>query len=269
MPYLRLFFYLILFLLGITSDLSGRRYYTYSSMRRRRKIEEGAYSSITGIVAKIRRFRATRKCKKFLSDKKTKLILSNSNVIFAYNLKSMNFVCLNAKKLEQTISVEWHEQPNSTWEDDSDNAMEFFFDTICASFSEKTTYEKLAQQIRSEFTYIKETRPKAVKINSGEEEVNQAKFININEANEEELAKLSGINIVTAKKILDRIKTKGEYSSIDEMFKEMKIKKHFQVQLNQFICAKPTGKQKPQNQNKTQEEIIITQDDNDDRIVDI
>ena len=188
MTTLRLIFYIVLFILGIILRILDADYRGYYDRRTNRE-----NFIVNRIRVTIRRFRATRKCRKLFSKNKKTLMLKNSNVIFAYDTQNMTFVCINAKKIKETASVEWLKQPNYNWEERGDNTMEIFFDSICASFTETTSYSGIVQAMRNEFTYITESKHqqdnKEQKRNEDQTETEKMRLININSSNEENSTK--------------------------------------------------------------------------------
>ena len=70
--------------------------------------------------------------------------------------------------------------------------------------------------------------------------VQNKKTIDINICNEEDLASLPGITLITAKKSISYRNEKGGFSSVDEFFELLALKPHFIVQLRELvICSAP------------------------------
>lgn len=219
------------------------------------------YSALDYLKASLRRHKALKKCKKFLSRKKNSFILKNSNVMFVYDNKKKTIVCLNAKNISQTATVEWNNTANSIQDNNPNNDLEQTFDDICVSFNEKSSYDGIVKVLRSIFNNVYETQPQeekrsnVIKHETKIEIPERNDRININDTTVEILAKQPGINIVIAKKIIRRINAKGNYFSLDEMFREMKIKNHFQLQLRRLLCAKP-AESKPKKTKDNTDRII-------------
>lgn len=285
-PYfIRIAGYIIAIIISIFFDaFGGRRYSRYRRFYGERTGDENSLAD--SIRANLRRRKVVKKNKNFVTQKKKSIILKNSNVMLVLETKKKTLVCMNVKNIKQTVSVEWINQPNSAWENLNDNTFEQTFDSICLSFNENTSYEGILKVLRSKFTNIKETNGQTQ--NSFENTNNNVnagntQLININEASAQQLSKMPGINIVTAKKIVKRINLKGDYETLDQMFNEMKIKGVFTSQLNNYLCAKPVVKEQKQENNNNrvidveqkQENIedkimdnVQKQTDNNDRIID-
>lgn len=107
-------------------------------------------------------------------------------------------------------------------------------DSAYIPFSEtKLETSELAQ-------FVKETKKKRETLQSIIN--NQIEIININNASEAELTALPGINVIQAKKIINFRDYEREFSSVDDFFKVMKIKKHFHEQLKARIKVEPVKK---------------------------
>ena len=211
------------------------------------------------IRVNLRRRKALKNSKSYLSRKKSSYTLKNSNVILSADTKNKTIVCLNAKNIKQSVSVMWAAQPEYNIAENIDNTFEQVFDGIFTSFDNNSSYDGILKVLKTNFPVIKETKEDNISSNLVKEEsINIPDFanrLNINSATEEELAQMPGINIVLAKKIVNRVNTKGNYYSLDEMFREMKIKQHFQDKLKKMICAKPANHKK-QTLNNSSDRII-------------
>ena len=233
----------VLFFLGIRSLRSGYGYDNELEVMRAN--------------ASRRRRNALRKCKKFLSNLDKKVyILKNENVKFVFDSKKETMFCLNVHNPKQSAFLEWKKQLNFITEDIYENTFERVFDSICVSFNENANYGGILRVLKDNFNNIQETSNKTEKIKTNPKAPSNVKKLNINNLSDKELSILPGINIATAKKIIQRINLKGDYTSVEDMYKEMKIKEHFQMQLNDLICAETVKKEN-------------SKPDNDDRIIDL
>ena len=99
--------------------------------------------------------------------------------------------------------------------------------------------------------FVKETKKKRENLQNL---INKKiEIININNASEAELTALPGINVIQAKKIINFRDYEREFSSIEDFFRVMKIKKHFHEQLKSRIKVEPVKKK---INKKTNERII-------------
>lgn len=227
-------------------------------------IEESSIFFEHHVKASARRRGALKRCEKFLTrTAKDVYTLKNANVTFIFDSKKKTMFCMNAKNIKQSAVVEWSKQIKSLAEESYDNTFEKVFDSICISFDEGSNYGGILNVLKANFNDVKEILesdntppPKNTELPAADEEtqIDNAEKFNINNISEEALSKLPGINIVIAKKIIGRINLKGGYSSLEEMYSEMKIKKHFQKQLNKLLCAEPV---QYGNSNNTNEDRII------------
>lgn len=286
----RLILYIIIYVFVGILDAFGSR----SRRRWRRRLYGNRYAYnyqdenndfAENLRAFFRRRRALKKAKSFITKKKKTFTLKNSNVIFIYDSKKKTFVCINANNMKIASSVDWKIQYKYAIEFSNDNTFEQTFDNICLSFDNFSNYEGILKVLKHEFNEVAETSPatdiphNVITHKSNIEIPKRANRLNINEATEDELAKLPGISLVTAKKIIKR-RAKNIFISNEEMFKEMKIKQHFQLNLSKLICANPPKKTsaKTDTPNNIQIDVIenTTQktseyrnkDDGDDRVVD-
>lgn len=245
--WVRIVFFIIAFVLQALFDGLARR-----DFRTQRNV------LATRISVLIRRRKALKKCKKFLSKRNNTLTLKNSNVMFMCNTKEKTITCLNAKDYKQAVWLKWANQQKNYYEDTTDNTFERVFDNICASFDETSSYIGILKVLKINFDDIAEVKENSENNHNIKLQAPMNyNLININDASAENLANLPGINIAVAKKIVQRINLKGDYESIEQMFSEMKIKKHFQVRLGNFICAKPTEKKDKIKKNSDNENRIV------------
>ena len=112
------------------------------------------------------------------------------------------------------------------------------FIKIVESISTATNYKDILRMFGNIFgkECITETLPKEYTINSDKIKKSAApveissleiKKIDINNASEQEIASLAGINIISAKKAVKYRDLKGGFSSIDEFFKAINLKQYF------------------------------------------
>lgn len=206
----------------------------------------------------IRRRRALSKAKKFIKRKRNNITLKNSNVMLIFDTKFKTFVLLDTKNTKKSATIIWAEQTikmsNLTeYSEEVDTEMEKTFDKICRSFNEMSNYLGILVILKQKFTVIKENKqneeiPKTIPSFQTEKQVQKEK-ININTLDEAALSKLPGISVILAKKIVNRMNLKGNFSYIEEFYDEMKIKPHFQKKLNELICVKPIERKKRSNDN--------------------
>jgi len=223
----------------------------------------------TGIAARIRvRFRrrnAVKKCsKKFINKQDYIYTLKNSNVIVVFDSKNKTMTCVDNTVKGRAATVVWAEQ-NAYMVRDDDNIFEQTFDDLCVSFSESANYSGILYLFKNKFSSVQETSPlpqkqqKVTVEQNYEQPIHLEKnredpFLNnihkmnivkleVNKATAEELAKLPGISIILAKRIIKYRDLKGGIGSKDELYKEFKIKEHFQCQLNDLISVTKSGKE--------------------------
>lgn len=273
----RIIFYIIALIISLLlpdSRYENSRYSSYYGRRRYNRYYnffeddfDGGLTAATGendtvsswIRAKLRRRRALKSCKKYLSKDKYILTLKNASVIFIYDTKNKIFTCLDNRIKERTATIIWAEQSMSMLSG-PDNLFEKTFDNICISFNDKANFSGIIENLKEQFT-IHETNPykKTPKARQLEDEkpIKLDKYIeklDINLAEEAELAKLPGISIILAKRIIKERDVNGGFKTLDEFYSKMKIKPHFQKQLNDMICI---NEQHRSSQNNSDSERII------------
>jgi len=205
------------------------------------------------IRANARRKKSLNACKAFLTKEKYIFTLKNKNIIFIFDTKNETMSLVDVIHKGRAATVVWSEQAESMLES-KDNIFEQTFDNICVSFTERANYAGVIKVLKENFSIVHETESKAQKTkeyNVKKELHKGTKFeqpspdaININTANEEELATLPGITIIIAKKIIKYRDLHDGFKTKKEFFTEMKIKPHFQTQLNDIInVSKPQQKQ--------------------------
>ncbi len=266
--------FIIQLLMGIF--IPDSRYNRYASMFGRRRYNRmyeffeddfedgyssyGSYNTLSNrIRANIRRQRALKRARKFLSKDKYILTLKNLNVILVMDTQNKTLSCVDNKVKGRAATVLWNEHPQSALEK-YDNFFEKTFDNICLSFSEDANYAGIIQILKENFE-VHETGPVPVKKSPIPFETEKpiklttvkVVKVDINSADETELAKLPGISVIIAKKIIKYRNLHGGFASKEEFYREMKIKKHFQEQLEEQINITP----QPKKQKKNRDERII------------
>ena len=210
----------------------------------------------------MRRRNALKECAQFLTKSKNILNLKNKRVALLFDTKKEVMNLLDLTKPTRSATVVWREQVKSILRQ-MDTDFSITFDEICFSFDERANYQGILNVLKERFEVVHIIDPEADKllykqqnemIASNEEiakqkqEAESIKKININTATEEEITALPGVNVVTAKKIINYREENNGFKTLEEFFKEMKIKKHFQEQLALCIDVIPIEKkQKPVN----------------------
>ena len=206
----------------------------------------------------MRRKNALKECAPYLTKSKNILNLKNKQVALMYDTRKeiMNLIDLN--DLSRSATIYWNEQTESILRA-TDNKFARTFDEICFSFNERANYPGMLKVLQERFTVIHILDSKANelvykeqneilksndKIQQQEQLTEPIKKIDINSATEDEIAKLPGINVVVAKKIIKYRDEKDGFKTIEEFFSVMKIKKHFQDQLKSCVDVLPIKKAK-------------------------
>lgn len=218
------------------------------------------------LQSKIKRHIAQRRAKEFLTKYKKTYTLKNKFVTVIYNTEEKEITCINRKDRTISASISWYKlKENSMYINDALllSAFEETFNRLCVYFTHNITYENIITLLREDYE-IKETRikdkqpPKTQPVKKepvmyvdeyfkGEYGLN--KTTNVNSASEKELTILPGISIITAKKIIKYRELHNGFSSKEEFYKEMKIKPHFQKQLDNLISVNTVFEQEKQNEN--------------------
>lgn len=267
----RLIFYIIALIISlllpdsrIRSAYPGRRYNRFYRLFE----DEGDYGMRVGersntladrIRAGIRRRKALKQCKKFVSKEKYIITLKNKSVILVMDTKNKTLSCVDNKVKGRAATVSWDEHPISQL-DRIDNSFEQTFDNICFSFDENSNYKGIVNILKQYFD-VHETDPKPagqrpviieeekpIKLTS-----KYIKVVDINSADEKEIAKLPGISIITAKRIIKYRELNNGFKNAEEFYREFKIKSHFQKKLNDQICFNEIKKK---NKTSPDERII-------------
>lgn len=182
--------------------------------------------------------------------------LSNKHCSLQLNAKEKKVVCM---------SKEYDENGNKMMVEGKYFHMldiDEYFDTICQIFNYNTNFNNLLMSldnvaVKSVSIYLHnkaKVKPKPqkydkngeyipqkediveIKLKNNREVLDIINKIDINNASESELTALPGINIIMAKKIIDFRDKNRPFKSMDDFFKTMKIKPHFEAQLRDLIC---------------------------------
>lgn len=273
MPF-RLIFWLITIIITallpdsrIRSAYPGRRYNRFygvfeDDFEGGMRIQPSGSNSITDTIRKnLRRRNALKKSKAYLTKEKYILTLKNKNVILIMDTNNYTMTCLDQNVKGRSATVAWQDQPVSQLEE-IDNEFDRIFDSICISFNDKANYKGIVGVLETHFN-INETdpspkKPAPISITEDDKPIKltskHIKVVNINSADENEIAKLPGINIITAKRIIKYRDEQGEFSSVEEICRIFKIKAHFQEKLEHQISFNKVGEKK--NKKQTNERII-------------
>lgn len=201
----------------------------------------------------LRRRKAFKNCKNFLKKEKGYYRLRNKNLVLIYDYKHKIIKCFESAGRKRITTLNWYEQ-HSVETFCADNLFEETFDNICYSFNEDSAYDKVAAAMQYYFKTQQVETQKGTKIEPQPVPYLSDESLDINKATEEEITNLPGINIILAKKIIEYRDLHNGFTSVDELYKEMKIKPHFQKQLDNLICVK---EYQVEDSNKNENERII------------
>ena len=207
------------------------------------------------IRTKIRRRKALKACKPYLTKRGNSIKLKNKNVILSFDTRAKTITCKDRKNLKNSVNVIWSDQPESL-RNNIDNPFEETVDALCFSFDKNSQYLKIAEVLSEFFDYVQIKKDNNLKIYSKENNNNKdikefiyvddyiaymsdSNKLNINSASEKEITNLPGISAIMAKRIIKFRELNGEFDSIAELYSELKIKPHFQKKLNEMIFVGP------------------------------
>lgn len=247
----RLFLYILWFVLVIVDGMfngrgygRARRYYGsfgrmgYSYDWDVMRPEANPNSGLGAVIrCRLRRGRALKKCSKFSSKVKYIITVKNSKVTIIFDTKNKTLSSFDNNIKDRSATIIWKEQL-SFIPQDRDNIFEQTFDNICFSFNEKATYGGILKILKDTFSDIQESKPSQPKTVIADDKpikLGSNNLLDINSATAEEIAKLPGINIVLAKRIVKYRDLKGIITSKEELYREFNIKAHFQNELNRCI----------------------------------
>ena len=262
---------------------------TLNFLLRKRRVGYSSYGYINNgysyndfsdwIQSKIKLFLALRKVKPFLSKYNDSYSIKNNNVTLIYNYKRQSIASMNLTDRKQNYKVCWEDYKDNNYMMLSDtllkNSFRETFNQICVLFNQNTTYEILLKFIQENYTVqIKENKankfaeiPKKVdkviyvdEYFSGKDA--PKKLLDINSATLEELVELPGINIAMSKRIIKYREENNGFNSKKEFYEYLKIKEHFQRQLNNLIMVNPI-EITPDKHQKTYDRNIKTDEDGD------
>ncbi len=211
---------------------------------------------------RMRRREALRHAKSFISPYRSlfgKLVLSNKycKIIFSTEKNVTKFFCISKEynSKNELPFFEARAMEKNVWNEE-------FFNSLCFNFSYNTKLENIRNVFKPEQFLVDDSnfdvsKPKEQPVNNlkpqnkselqNENPVQQLlEQINVNEATEAELTALPGINIIMAKKIIKQRDYKGEFKSVNDFMKFLKIKPHFEQQLRKLITVKPIEKRSVQ-----------------------
>ena len=205
------------------------------------------------LQGKIKQWLALRRVKQYLTRYSNTYALKNRNVSFSYNYSIMQFSCINLKSRKESFKINFTDNKENnqfSYLDDTllKNAFRESFNQVCAFYDANTSYEQifsyLSENYRIEVQKKQEKETKSVYSEKSQspqyvddyfKDTIPKKLIDINTATQEEIAKLPGINIVMAKKIIIARDDIGGFLSKQEFYERFKIKPHFQSQMDKVI----------------------------------
>lgn len=192
------------------------------------------YSVALGLSIEFResasRIRKLRQLKKRLKKTDDSFILENKNIVLTYNFK-LNRFSFKDKAGFYIAKV----SPKKFLENEDENkAYKATFDSICLFFDDKIDFEKIKDffEIRYNVEVIKRKSNKIITSKNP----STREIVDINNASEEEIAKLPGINIVLAKKIIKYRELNNGFRSVVELFNTMNIKTPIRARLIKQIA---------------------------------
>lgn len=208
----------------------------------------------TMLRAWIRRRNILRIRQRFVYIDKNIITLRNRNVSVVLDTKNKTINCVDNRNKHKFATVIWENQPFSAFEK-FDNSFERVFDNICYSFSDYANYSGILAYLKQNFIVEEnETKSKTMLVKKVKEETKFQKEnknpININTANEKELSKLPGISIVVAKKIIKYRDVHGGFNSRGEFYQFVKMKPHFQSQIDSSIIVNSDDKKRDEDDNR-------------------
>ena len=222
----------------------------------------------------LRRRNAFKQCKKYLIKGNNVYKLKNNYVTLIYDTENKVIKCFDKSIKKRVATINWFLQ-DSFEHNYIDNEFEETFDSICALFNERATYDGIILTFKSQFK-VKEVNP------DGEKKIENVniphrnkKMLNINQASEQELTDLPGLSIIHAKKIIKYREKHNGFGSLDEFFEEMKINSHFQEELKYYLYIDsyiPQEQHTTENSLKKYNDILILDESEyepNERIIDI
>lgn len=192
----------------------------------------------------LRRRNALKKVSKFLVKKKHIYVLKNKYVMVNFDSGKRILICIDVNNMKNSVTASPDNYDLKSGRFIIENLYEnfdLFFDTLCVSFDVNSDYEGISKSIKKAFAVKEKSqkKEKPAEQKSAKQTKIKTEKININEATEEQLTNLPGVSVVQAKKTINRINLKGEFKTVEDFYTEMKIKSHFQENLNEMIFVSP------------------------------
>ena len=237
----------------------------------------------TWLADTIRRRKAFKACKRFLTKNKDIYILQNNNVNLSCHTEKGEIVCYNRKNTEQKFQISSYDFIYKSQFFEPIDATKMFnrnFENICASFDERSTYEGIKEYLKKDYNLYDKTDIKKHSVKApdnyeampmvedycanakktakkAKSNVVPIKTIDINTASENELAALPGINIISAKKIIKYRELHNGFDSKEDFYAKMKINEKIQAKIDNIIVV-----EKKKNN-------VTIKNESDERIVDL
>ena len=175
---------------------------------------------------KARHLRAISACRKHLIHRGKYYRLQNDNVVITFDEDSNLVTCKNSTgtltvTIEQAFII--HQEEGS---------LKYIFDTVCLSFNENTQFNDVTREFASHFV-VAVTEKKENELSSEFKEKYQE--TDINNSCDEEIAKLPGVNIILAKKIVRIRDLQNGFKDKEDFFEKVKMKPSLQNRIKNFI----------------------------------
>lgn len=199
-------------------------------------------------VTSSRRDRHVKKNRNYMKKADGIYKLFNTKVICEYSPKDVTFKYTDLRNQAKSATAVM----NLQYMEDADCVK--VLDSILFSFDAQSNYEGIDKVLKDSgyflLTYktpIIEKNTNAKNSKPAKKDIALSERVNINKANEEGLAKLPGINVVKAKKLLQYRVMHGGFKSVDEFIKVAKVKPHFieGIKANVFLGIKMDNETKP------------------------
>ena len=207
------------------------------------------YSVALGLSKDFREKASEKRKRKVLRSKaqKTKdsYILQNNNVSINYDFIDKTFSFKDKEgRFSAKVKLKNHYLSNT-----DDTLFDTTFDTACMLFNSKTDFETIKNffELRFDVEIIKRKIGKQI----SSKNPSTKEKVDINNASIEEIAKLPGINIVLAKKIVAHRELIQGFKSVVEFHNAMNIKQIYKARLTkQIVINKIENKDEPLNQER-------------------
>lgn len=211
----------------------------------------------------IRRRKAFKACKRFLTKNKDIYILQNNNVNLSFHTEKGEIVCFNRKNTEQKFKISSFDFIYKIQPFELTDVIKMFnrsFENICSSFNERSTYEGIKEYLKKDYNLYDKTDIKTHSVKTpdnyeamprvedycenakktakkAKSNVVPIKTIDINTASDEELSALPGINIISAKKIIKYRELHNGFDSKEDFYDKMKINEKIQAKIDNLIVV--------------------------------